>query len=376
MASSNEMIVDALVRRQIGVQRYSKSLVAEIVDLLDSTEPDIAKQIEKRIAKIAERGFDTGPDTTSRLKVLRETLKEIRAGAFGEITDISNSGLRQLAKDEATYLGQVYQEHAPVDLDLLTPHLGTLGKIVATSPFEGNLMKDWASKLARDDLDRMMTAIRLGLVEGEGIGDIMRRVLGTVGNDGADGVLELTRQNAEAIARTAVSTVVNDARQDFFEENSDVFEEELYVATLDGRTTAQCRALDGKKFKIGEGPIPPVHWNCRSTRVALINGKAIGKRPAVGATEEMLDGLSPKERQKKVRELTGQVDASTTYQDFLKRQTVGFQEDVLGVSKAKLFRDGGVSLDKFVNRKGDELTLDQLRKAEPSAFKRAGLWED
>lgn len=372
--TGNEALVDAVVRRQIAIQRYSAGLVGEINDLLDATEGDVARQLTRRLAAIVDKGFDTGPDTTARLRVLRDSIKEIRADAIAESQQHMTDSLRQLGKDEIDYLANVYQSHSPVELELALPNLATMGSIISKSPFEGNLMKDWAKKLARDDLDRIMSSVRLGLTEGEGINDIARRILGTVSADGADGALQLTRRNAEAIARTSVGTVVNDARQEFFAENDDIFDVELYVATLDGRTTPQCRALDGQRFKIGQGPIPPVHWNCRSTRVALLNGKVLGNRPAVGATADMLDGLSRKERSAKIRELTGIVPASTTYQQFLKRQTADFQNDVLGATRAKLFRKGGVTLDKFVNRKGDQITLADLRKLEPEAFRRAGLF--
>jgi hypothetical protein len=55
---------------------------------------------------------------------------------------------------------------------------------------------------------------------------------------------------------------------------------------------------------------------------------------------------------------------------------VDFQNDTLGITKAKLFREGGLNLDKFVNRNGDELTLAQLAEREAAAFRAAGLDPD
>jgi len=75
----------------------------------------------------------------------------------------------------------------------------------------------------------------------------------------------------------------------------------------------------------------------------------------------------------RVRELIGQVPAATTYQEWLKRQTREFQDDILGQTKAKLFRKGGVTLDKFVLENGKELTLKQLATQEAAAFRKAGL---
>jgi len=61
----------------------------------------------------------------------------------------------------------------------------------------------------------------------------------------------------------------------------------------------------------------------------------------------------------------GRVPAKTNHDSWLRTQKSGFQNDVLGKAKADIFR-GGVKLDKFVDKRGAELTLPQLRK-------RAGL---
>ncbi len=47
---------------------------------------------------------------------------------------------------------------------------------------------------------------------------------------------------------------------------------------------------------------------------------------------------------------------------------------MLGPTKAKLFRDGDLTLAKFVDAKtGRSFTLDELRKKESAAWMRAGL---
>jgi hypothetical protein len=59
------------------------------------------------------------------------------------------------------------------------------------------------------------------------------------------------------------------------------------------------------------------------------------------------------------------VPAETTFPQFLKRQPKAFQEEVLGVEKAKLFRSGKVSIDRMVDpRTLRPLTLDEIRKRE------------
>jgi hypothetical protein len=47
--------------------------------------------------------------------------------------------------------------------------------------------------------------------------------------------------------------------------------------------------------------------------------------------------------------------------------------EALGEKRAKLFAAGGVSVDRFVDRRGRQLTLKQLRERERSAFEAAGV---
>lgn len=62
-----------------------------------------------------------------------------------------------------------------------------------------------------------------------------------------------------------------------------------------------------------------------------------------------------------------------TYGEWLKRQPASVQDDILGKAKGKLFRTSELPVDRFVDRAGQEYTLEQLRKRESEAFERAGL---
>lgn len=372
-ATANELLRDAIVRRQIAVQRFSKTLSNDVLRLLNKSEKDIVRQLNARLQVIVGRGFDTGPDTTRRLKLLAQSIKDIRTGAVKEMTAEWSTQLRDLAKAEQQYLATQYQQASPVELDLLLPHAATVGAIASTEPFHGEVMKDWASKLARSDSERIMQQVRVGLTQGDGIDAIARRIVGTRGANGTNGITQITRNAAESITRTAVNFVTNRSRSEFFKANADVFSKEQYVATLDANTTIECAELDGQIFPVGEGPIPPIHWNCRSTRVAILDAKAIGNRPAKGVAAADLEGMTKAEQRSTIRSMTGTVPASTTYSEFLGRQSSAFQNEVLGATRAKLFRDGGLTLDKFTDRNRRTVTLDELRSAEPAAFKRAGV---
>lgn len=374
VTTANTKILDAMIRHQIGLMRYSGTLRNKVNAILNKTEADVRDQIERRLKTIAGQGVDFGPATTARLQVLEKMLQSRRTDpAFSEIKDTWTSELSGLTKSEVTYVADAVQAASPVVLGLGIPAASILRTLVTSKPFQGRTLSQWAKSIAQADQKRIMDAIKIGLVQGQTVPQIVNRVLGTQAVSGSDGVVQLTRYNLEAITRTAVNFYSNEAKAALYAENSDVISQELYVATLDSRTTAICRSLDGQTFDVGDGPTPPLHFNCRSVRVPVIDDTVIGDRPAVAATEDDLDGLNRADRSAKVAELTGTVPATTTYGDWLSSQTVAFQNQVLGVQKAQLFRNGGLTLDKFVDRQGNELTLAQLMKTEPAAFKKAGL---
>ena len=159
-----------------------------------------------------------------------------------------------------------------------------------------------------------------------------------------------------------------------------------YLATLDGRTSDICRALDGQVFEVGKGPVPPMHINCRSQRVPYEEDEIKTKRPAVSDTrtrkqrekdfrkESRETGESVKgirERWKKKNITT--VDSDLTYGQWLKGETVAFQKEVLGKTQADLFRKGGLTLDRFVDPTGKRYTIDELYTLNRDAFRKAGL---
>jgi len=57
-----------------------------------------------------------------------------------------------------------------------------------------------------------------------------------------------------------------------------------------------------------------------------------------------------------------------TYNGWLKAQSAATQDDVLGKTKGRLFRKGDLTVDKFVNRSGQELTLEQLKAKDAEAW--------
>lgn len=392
--TANEEILDAVIRHQIFLLRYSGTVRNRITSILNRTEEELARRIRDQLR--ANAGLTT-PREWQRLQSLLAALDAIRLKGWKEAQTFLLDEMEQLAYHEPIVLQGLYTTPLPVYVNTVLPSTEFLKTVALSRPFEGRLLKDWADTMAREDIRRIHAAVQAGMVAGEDHATIARRVVGTARLKGADGVTEMTRAQVQTIVRTAVQHVANGSRDAFFDANKDILTEEQFVATLDSRTTPQCRALDGRTFEVGKGPRPPLHFNCRSLRIAAIDGTLLGDRPAKPTTERLLvleyaqknglgdvksrEGLPRGTKGKfdewkrgRIRQLVGPVPATSTYQAWLKKQSTAFQEEVLGVAKAKLFRKGGLALDKFVDiNSGREFPLSELARKHAEAFRAAGL---
>lgn len=79
---------------------------------------------------------------------------------------------------------------------------------------------------------------------------------------------------------------------------------------------------------------------------------------------------------KRLKELIGTLPRKVNYDQFLRRQSKAFQDEVLGITKGKLYRDGGLTLKQFISESGDRLTLPELARFHADAFRAAGLDPD
>ncbi|ANL84663.1 minor capsid protein [Rhizobium phaseoli] len=352
MPTANEEALDASVRHQIGLLRYSSSVVKKIVGLLNRVDDRLVKELVKR--GVGDQGF-----TQRRLELLLDSVRSIIAEAYGRATTSLSDELKALSSYERDFQINLLGKALPVRLDLIKPTSAQLYAAVMARPFDGRLLKDWYADLEAGAYRRLRDTIRMGYVEGRTTDQIVRDIRGTRAQQYRDGILEVSRRGAEATVRTAVNHTATVARNETYKENASVIKGIRWVSTLDARTSAVCRGRDGKVYPLDSGPRPPAHLNCRSSTA-----------PVLKSWKEL--GINLKEAPEGTRaSMDGQVAASVTYSEWLRRQPKEVQDDILGPTKAKLFRAGGLELDRFIDTKGQEYTLDQLRQREGDAWEKA-----
>lgn len=373
MATGNDKLTDALIRRQIFLMRFSGNVRDRIVSRLNRAEPELRAALKARIERAARIGFDPGPVTTrrfeKRIAAIEKVVRIQNDPVFKDIKSGMRSELGILAKDEATFMASAISGTMPVIIDSALPSDKILRSVVTARPFQGKILNDWMNQYESNDRRRMMDGIRTGILFDETPTQISRRIFGTRRLGGRDGVREITRRGAQALAQTATNGISNGSKEAFYVANKRFIDKELYVATLDSRTTPICQSLDGDTFEVGIGPRPPLHINCRSVRVPVVDGRDVGTRPANSVIESELSGLKGEARRNKIKTLVGGVPADQSYQVFLKNQSVPFQNEVLGPTRGKLFRQGKVTVDSFVDQKtGRQFTLKELSARENLAI--------
>lgn len=359
--AANDEIQDKAIRHSVYLEGYKKNTVFKMIALLNRADDDLIEQIRKRLEKIEAKGFDQGPATTKRLAGLIANLRKTNAKAYAAVTKALREELQSFVKYEAGWQTALLAGAEVAQVGVAKPDLRGLFAVVTARPFQGRFLKDWLTDLETDRARRIRDAIRIGMVEGQTTEQIVRRIKGTQARQYDDGIISIDRRHLRAVVNTAIAHTANVARQKTAEANQDILKGVKWSSTLDSRTTLICISRDGRMFPPLTGPRPPAHWNCRSSMV-----------PVTKSWQELgidLDEAPPGTR----ASMNGQVPADMTYGEWLKRQPVDIQNEVLGEKRAALFRKGGLGMDKFVSRTGDELTLDQLRARHPDVWERAGL---
>jgi SPP1 gp7 family putative phage head morphogenesis protein len=384
----------SLYRNAIDLNRYSNSVARRVINAYNDIIIDAVNQL-RAIDDLA------APVKAARLRGILAQLKDSLGTWAGDATELTALELQGLAELQSEFVTEQLRRALPagsrdaVRTVEISPQFAQ--SVVTTDPTQlnvvalsddlfaavqgapqtfsltaaqgatitlpnGEVITKAFRGVAVDQAERFSQVVRQGLLTGEPTPDIAKRLIGSLQfGEEAKTVRQLVAAGGQATAvadnqiitlvRTSINQVANTASQQVYEANQDITKKYRYVATLDTRTSAICRALDGKEFEYGKGPTPPQHFNCRSTTVAIIDPDILP--PSTTATRASKDG---------------QVPINQSYGEWLSKQPRSVQAEALGPGKVAYFnrladkygpRD---AIAKLVRDDGSELTLEQLRK--------------
>lgn len=300
------------------------------------------------------------------LRVLEEMKKELIAKLVqADLTNWGRARLNQLLRDSealiASYYTQAQTLLAPsynvvagisaaqtaTALAVTAPSRAVLESLVGNMLVEGAPMKAWWAKQSSETHFKFSAAVRQGIAQSETLNQIFKRV-----GDATD----LANRNSIALVHTSVMQIMNDANVEVIKQNADVAPTMRWLATLDSHTCPRCAPRDGLRWDTRTNK--PVGHNLPYADAPL----HVGCRCRLIPVTLLTDFGAGTELEGQRASTFGPVKASTTFGEFLKRQTPEFQAEVLGKGRAELFRAGKITLRDLVSGKGAPLTLKQLER--------------
>ena len=315
-----------LIRAEAGEMRRIRRILSEAdnkIDVMLRVKGDLPRHGTKAFQRMVDR----------ILKIRAEAMTEIRR----ELTD----DLRRLADIERTFEIRALKNLSPITSPI-DVHLNTLRSKVFSTPFStspGQMANfdAWVKSLAAADARRIEEAMVSASRTGQ---DARRLLIGTRSSKFTDGLLYRTVRNTDTVVRTSFTHLSSTVRDTGWEANDGIIAYR-WTAMLDRKLCPICLShhgryipANGRTLPKGLPPVQPpglrptLHANCRCILVPVFS----------------LDGL---------------LDLPTS-DEWLMAQSGSVQDSVLGLTRAKLFREGKIEASALTNQLGRLITLDQL----------------
>lgn len=380
LRAAQAAINKALTQHTAYSHRASTAVVNRINADIDRLARNLTRDLAERLDDLTQAELDAfvmGKYSTRRLKALKAEIEGYGKALAASIDAEWKVSAVALAGYEATYVAELMGK-AVSDLPKVVVKPKDLFDRALQTPIMGQHIQDMAGDLAPRHVAQTYATMRQGLAAGQSNSQIIRALRGTRALNFKDGITHAAKTDVERFVRTARNHVANVASEDMWRELG--VKHVKRSANLEGRTCKVCAALDGKVYHIDEPkPAATLHPNCRCRYVASIDDEVAGNRPYVRALKvKGRDGQSgfrsignmTKNQREKAGLDVGQVKAATTFGKWFAGQDASFQQEWLGPSRYKLYKEGGMSLERFVDvRAGKQYSLEELRLRDADTFK-------
>jgi len=328
----DKRILKEILKFQIDLNRLSIAQRTKVVNVFKRAYKEIKNVSDADIVQLSAR---------KREAIIKE-FGDVAGKALVDIADeLRDSVLPSIAELQFKATDKLF---ASLNIGLAT---GTLAESLVKDPFiNGNpLAAHWA-KLSQTTQFNLSAAVRTGVVTGESNVQMFRRIREA---------LDISQRSAMTLINTAVHNVGNSARDAVHAANQDVIKNVVWLTALDSHVCELCIGRSGLSWKNNDNhtpdghsipfQIPPIHPNDRCVLVPVIDS-------------ELLPPLTAGERASSF----GPVKGDITFKEFLDMLPESEVEDMLGVGKAQLYRDGKITLRDLLDNSGEVVTLEKLLK--------------
>lgn len=338
-------ISQEVISHQIWLQRLATQTASLSIPFVNNMRKEVREAVLK---------FGDDARTVKKLNKMLASLDGVLEDVTVDWKSTIEKSLRDISDYENKWFIHTLEAGVKDGAPISSPSPSAVWEAIKFAPLALNNkpvgMIDMLAGWTINEKDRLLRGVQSGFIQGK----TTRQIVKSVAGSGDGSLADASQRNVMTVVRTAVNHVSTIARQEGYAENSDILDGYELVITLDSRTSPICRNWPpGKVYSLTDGyrPLPPFHPGCRTTTMPKVSSEFDfldegAKRAARGA-----DGGQ-------------QVDADTSYYDFLKGQPAWFQDEAIGPVRGKIFRNAGMTPEEFRQASVDgynrPLTLEQM----------------
>lgn len=378
--SATETLASGVTTHTVDILRVGASFRAEVITTLSDLEGVLISKLESDNLSV---------NKSAKLSALLQQSQKQIANAYSLISSTMAGNLKELASLESEHTGQQIAKAMNVSASLVSSGLSAkqLEAAVNKPLLFGHSSAEWWAGQAENLRMKFSAQMQQGFLLGEGVDELARRIRGSKDKNYEDGIMPLTKRQAEALVRSSVIAMSNQASIDTIAGMEDIAKGIQWVSTLDSRTTLICKGLDRKVWRLPDfqpvghaqaWPGATAHWNCRSRQIPVLrsweelSGKSlpsISDEELLAATQANLvetgmmtaDEASKVTLNKNAKQLDGEPAGMKDYGDWLEGKTDAQIDRILGPGRGQLFRSGQATLSDMLDQNNRPLTIEQLK---------------
>jgi hypothetical protein len=339
----NQQIADRLTRRQLQAGRVETVLRRDVLEQLAILEQDVLAAIKAadptQFALLTRRRREVET-------LMAEDIDPIVQDRYARIAALLDAAFLRLATHEAQAVEHIVNDVTGDEVIAEQPSERRLRAGVTQSLFPSParpidpsaIAADWWERAGESLTQRLHDSLLVGVSLEESLPALTQRIRGTSENGFQDGLMGKARQDASRLLTTQMTNTLGETRAAVAAANPSRLIV-IHQSVLDSQTSQVCLARHGLRYTADthepiNHAIPylsgvPYHPSCRSSIVpALADGGPILQESA---------------------------------NVWLRRQGPAVQEEVLGPTRARMFRQGTLTSRNLIDAAtGKPLTLEEL----------------
>ena len=263
LMNNNKLFNDLQVKLAEEIYNKYDKVINKVAKLHKTSKQAILDKIARIILEynVIDGVISINTAIKTRLrKQLNEFIKEVFKAEYKDENAIIKDALYNVAQDK--YYSNCYLYSIGANYTLKPVKENILKKIISKK-IKGKSYSDriWSNK------NKVAKQIRV---------EVDKFLNGKTDINSINGVIskrfDVNWNNSNRLVRTEIAKVQTQANEYWSKEHG--IKKQLFSATLDGKTSKICQSLDGKVFNYDDSnkPIPPLHPNCRSCLIDMVEG--------------------------------------------------------------------------------------------------------